>query len=240
MNAPRPAADDGIRHYRFLAGLSLGILFILQQQMPHSAPTVQAAMGALMLLVGTYGLVTLRAVSPLLVLLPLAASLLVQRAQQGNWLGPPSAPIFLTPLDLALCMATLGYLAGHYRLLALRLESPTAPHRVVTANEFVGFLLQLPLFALLAQAVWYWVVAQPREQALWPTEDSWAGRWYLLTLAWTLAALLFAARLAFRYRHWRRLDQASARLLLQDVLWRETRGEQRRLQRWLAWRKRKG
>ena len=32
------------------------------------------------------------------------------------------------------------------------------------------------------------------------------------------------------------MDEATARLLLQDEVWKETRGEQRRLNRWLTWK----
>jgi len=48
---------------------------------------------------------------------------------------------------------------------------------------------------------------------------------------------MFLASHGFRY--WRRvqMDRVSALLMLQDILWNETRGEQRRINRWLAWRK---
>jgi hypothetical protein len=33
------------------------------------------------------------------------------------------------------------------------------------------------------------------------------------------------------------MGPAAAWIYLQDTLWRETRGEQRQMQRWLAWKK---
>ena len=48
---------------------------------------------------------------------------------------------------------------------------------------------------------------------------------------------MFLAAHVFRY--WRRLqmDRVSAMLMLQDLLWHETRGEQRRISRWIAWKR---
>jgi hypothetical protein len=56
-------------------------------------------------------------------------------------------------------------------------------------------------------------------------------------VAWALLLVMFLAAHAFR--HWRRLqlDRVGALIMLQDLLWNETRGEQRRIQRWLAWKK---
>jgi hypothetical protein len=51
---------------------------------------------------------------------------------------------------------------------------------------------------------------------------------------------MFLAAHAFRY--WRRLqmDRTTAILMLQDILWRETRSEQRGINRWIVWRKLRG
>ena len=59
----------------------------------------------------------------------------------------------------------------------------------------------------------------------------------LLSLAWLLMVGLLVAGTVLA--HWRRrqMDRAAAQLLLQDTLWRETRRGQRRIFRWLAWRK---
>ena len=63
-------------------------------------------------------------------------------------------------------------------------------------------------------------------------------RWkQFLMVAWLVLLVLFVAGHGFRY--WRRsqMDRATALLLLQDLLWNETRGEQRRLNRWIVWKK---
>jgi hypothetical protein len=33
------------------------------------------------------------------------------------------------------------------------------------------------------------------------------------------------------------MDRFTAQLMLQDILWQQTRGEQRRIQRWIVWKK---
>src|SRR5207244_92074 len=54
---------------------------------------------------------------------------------------------------------------------------------------------------------------------------------------WFLLLGMFLAAHAFRYWQRVQMDRVSALLLLQDLFWHETRGEQRRVQRWLAWKK---
>ena len=58
-----------------------------------------------------------------------------------------------------------------------------------------------------------------------------------MLVAWSLLMVLFLTAHAFRF--WRRLqmNRATALLLLQDILWRETRAEQRRVNRWIVWQK---
>jgi hypothetical protein len=46
---------------------------------------------------------------------------------------------------------------------------------------------------------------------------------------------VLAVAALLRYLALRRMTPPEAGLYLQDVLWRETRREQRRLNRWLAW-----
>lgn len=57
----------------------------------------------------------------------------------------------------------------------------------------------------------------------------------LLQMAWGLALALFLAGQLFRFWRFLQMECMTARVFLQDVLWHETRGEQRRIGRWLAW-----
>ena len=50
-------------------------------------------------------------------------------------------------------------------------------------------------------------------------------------------ALLLGLFALLGYRGWQRQSADEAALFLRDTLWAETRREQRRIQRWLAWRR---
>lgn len=249
--APPPITPQ---HYQVLCGLCLGVAFLVQYQQG-----VWVA-GLLTLLIGVLGIVLKIRLSPLLVLLPVAGGQifprfdLTIRAVDLDWLAE-RYPLLQVP-DVVLCGAVLGYLAGHYRLHALwysilprdprrrfQRETPlvvpaeqvgkVAPQRrsadSLTPAEFTRFVLQLPLFALLAQGALY--LLTPR----WSLVEL-SPRWMqLLVLVWALVVGLFIAGQFFRYWRRRNMSRATAVLLLQDVLWHETRGEQRRVSRWLAW-----
>jgi hypothetical protein len=148
-----------------------------------------------------------------------------------------------------MCVAVLAYMAGHYRLHALWFHAvPSDPRQgrvprrggaepsplarsagLVTPAELAWFVTTVPVFALLAQAVLV-LLGLPWGVAGLPP------RWLrLLLLAWALVVGLFVAAHAFRYWRRRQMDRTTAGVMLQDVLWHETRREQRRLGRWLAW-----
>ncbi len=156
--------------------------------------------------------------------------------------------------DVLLCAAVLGYVAGHYRLqsiwhsllpadsrlrvgpprAALVLETGTAlageaPGSQITPQEIASLVITLPVWAVLAQVA----------RALLPEH------WYalglpgplvqILVVLWLLAvAFLVVMSFLNVWKH-QHHDAATAQLYLQDLLWRETRGEQRRVNRWLSW-----
>jgi hypothetical protein len=101
----------------------------------------------------------------------------------------------------------------------------------LTPQEIAAFVLALPLAALTAQVLWQFL-QQPWQLDVWPQRLL-----RLVALIWLLAVgmLVIGACLA----QWRRrqMDATAARMLLQDSLWRETRREQSRVFRWLAWRR---
>jgi hypothetical protein len=141
-----------------------------------------------------------------------------------------------------LCVAILAYLVAMYRLQGLRFgllptdrrvpaETAARSEATMSASELVGLIVPIPAAALLAQL------------ALLLLRQRWSlyelpARWQQFVLvAWTLLIVMFLAASVFQY--WRRLqmDRATALLLLQDILWRETRGEQRTINRWIVWQK---
>jgi hypothetical protein len=223
-------------------------MFFLQLQQDLAAPSLNLqqllpALSLCMLLAGGLGILARRAINPLIVLLPLGINQLLHQANRNNLLGQSAIPpaTYLRTLDLALCMAVLAYVVGQYRLLALRgtvlpadrrrgAASPR-PEYLVTAEELFALLVQLPLWTLVAQGIWYLLPQHSRLEGLAP---SWLQ---FLILVWVVAIGLLVTSHVFRYWRWRQMNATTARVLLQDVLWKETRGEQRRINRWLAWRR---
>jgi hypothetical protein len=166
--------------------------------------------------------------------------------------GPTSSD----PLsDLLLCASVLGYAAAQYRLQGLahtmvpadrrrrRKSEPREPRcrRGLGESELLLLLLALPVFAWLAPLVWdYWyVLARAVETGLprqLPMPDLSPAVWRLLVLLWIpgLALLLWQLGLALCTWKQRGRTPEEAVLFMQDLFWRETRGEQRRLFRWLT------
>jgi len=180
----------------------------------------------------------------------------VQRLLAGHWVGSLRLPFpgrlpsraVLPVSDLLLAVSLLAYAAGHYRLQGLvgRLFPPDPRRRrdvaghgseeawrrspeLVTSAEIVVLLVVAPACGGLAYLFWSWLRGQVTDLEV--LDSAWRG---ILAL-WLLGSGLLAAAGLLRYLALRRMTPTEAALYLQDVLWRETRGEQRRLNRWLAW-----
>jgi hypothetical protein len=59
--------------------------------------------------------------------------------------------------------------------------------------------------------------------------------WQLMVLLWLVSIVLIVAAGVLAYLGTRRLSPEEAALYLQDQVWRQTRREQARLNRWLTW-----
>jgi hypothetical protein len=240
------------QHYQILCGLGLGLILLV------SVEEGQTIAGLLAVLIGGLGVLLRLRLSPVLVLLALAAGrLYVQYLTRLAVIDfPPRGGVLFQPLDLVLCMATLGYVAGHYRLQSIwfnilpadprrryrretrlvipadRVGKVVPPQRsasLLTPAELAWFVLQLPLAALAAQGVWWLLSVRWSLTGLPPRLTQ------VLVLLWLVVIGLLVVGQLFRTWRRRQMDVATARTLLQDVLWNETRGEQRRIARWLAW-----
>jgi hypothetical protein len=206
----------------------------------------------LVIVIGLLGVVARLRLAPVLLLLLVAAGELVPRVMWGaRPMGWYDFGWTFRPDDVILCCGVLGYVVAHFRLQGLvhvllpldrRLrERPPRPHGVgqvvrrkrspalVHPVEVGVFLLSLPLWALLAQAVWYWLAAR-RSMLDFPHGLT---RFLLLTWALGVGGLVVSSLLGYWKRRGMKGEEAA--LLLQDTLWRETRREQRRLSRWLTW-----
>jgi hypothetical protein len=103
------------------------------------------------------------------------------------------------------------------------------PPHLVQAGEILLLLLTLPVCALAAWFLWFWV------RGLKPSLDLSRPHWQILFLLWlgVGGALVAAGLLRSVAQH--QLTRKEALMFLQDVVNRDTRREQRRLNRWLAW-----
>ena len=55
-------------------------------------------------------------------------------------------------------------------------------------------------------------------------------------IIWGLGGLVLIASTVIGYLAWRRMTPDEAAVVLQDTVWTETRREERKINRWLAWR----
>src|SRR5262249_42085242 len=156
--------------------------------------------------------------------------------------------------DWALCGACLAFIMAQYRLQGLvtfifppdprsrtrpaagqaPAAAPPRPRRagdLVTPAETGLFLLALPLWSALAQFSWGALVPNAHVLDVAPALDQ------LVLLAWLLGGGMLVTTGLLSYLEFRRLTTDQATLFLQDTLWHETRREQRRVARWLAWKR---
>jgi hypothetical protein len=150
--------------------------------------------------------------------------------------------------DFLLAISVLTYAAAHYRLQGLtRRLFPPVPRRatpasmkqeeetacrspdLVTGREVMVMLAGLAACGVGAALFWDWLQGQETDLVI--LDTAWQG----ILVLWLVGGTVLAAAAGLRYLALRRMTRTEAQLYLQDVLWRETRGEQRRLNRWLAW-----
>jgi hypothetical protein len=113
-----------------------------------------------------------------------------------------------------------------------RFASPVARRAVgsVTPREVGTLLLLLPVWAVLAE---FLAVLLPTSVG--NPDIHRPAVWRAMTLVWMLAVIGFVLAGILDYYYRRHMSAAEATLYLQDLLWKETRREQRRIQRWRAW-----
>jgi hypothetical protein len=203
--------------------------------------------GLMPVLLGAGALLFRWSVGPPLVLVTLAVLLSAQaRFRLPSWARPQ--PSLLA--DLGVCLAVLAYAAAQYRLLALTrhvlppdtrrrmlpgqgkavaAEGPRRSPGSVGPWELPGLLLTLPLWTAAAAAVW---VRLELEE---PMQDFPVVVWRAVLLAWVFGLGLAITATGLGYLGMAQAGRAEARVYLQDQVWRETRKDQARLNRWLVW-----
>ncbi len=244
--AASPAAKVTPRHYQAVCALSLSGLMLLQLQQSTLAAHISLLVGVLIGFIGVRALYYRSRMSPMLVLIAIALPNIFEQYYANQNSNPDMQPHrFLDLADVLICVTALTYFIGHYRLnglwygvvpvstSAVRRDQGRLPgsrsEESLSAAELVALVFTIPAFALLAQFAFLLLAQRWTLLELGPRPRQ------FLAVAWILFVVMFLAAHAFRY--WQRLqmDRISAMLMLQDILWNETRGEQRRIQRWLAW-----
>jgi hypothetical protein len=171
-----------------------------------------------------------------------------------------------TVADMLLCAAVLAYIIGHYRLLSLvghiftpdprreaalkKKRKGTAPPTTATdpevalgqrrgaarvlPPEVVRLLLGVPVWLGLAYLIGEWLAEEPDR-----LEVGRPGWHALLVIAGTAVALAVASA-GLGYARQCSATPEEALLYLQDQVWRDTRREQSRINRWLVWARLRG
>lgn len=159
--------------------------------------------------------------------------------------------------DLLIGTALLAYMASQYRLFSLGYaavppdprprpdrasgdEPDPRPGESVSPGELVWLAGIVGAALLLGQLMWLFVT---REWVI--TEEGEPERvgipvvpWRMILLVWMLGVGMIVLTGLFRVLRAYRQSDEEARMVLQDALWSETRGEQRRSARWIAWARR--
>lgn len=236
----RDHTSEGIRCYEAICIVSLTALFMLL------LARGLGNLALLPLLIGLGGLVgrgrwgsrplVLWRTAPFLLVLCVAI-FLVRQGLIGPFQG--TSPL----ADVLLALAVLGYVAGHYRLQGLdpsplptdpRQLGPAVPtRRAVPATEILALVLEVCVFVALAFLAWDWLPDTWYDYNLNPEI------WRTLLLVWLIGMGVLLTASVLNYFAKLLLTGPEAELLLQDVLWKETRREQRRVGRWLAWSRKK-
>ena len=231
------------RHYQALCGLALAAIFLVQIQQSSLAIPISLLANLLVVFIGTLGILYHVRITPILVLIAFSVPQLIEQHQTNQVFNPDFRTVrFFDVADILLSMALLTFLIGQYRLHGLWFgvlpadprqpsESQARSEASLSGAELAGLIFPVPVFALLAQLAAFSLTRQ------WTLIDL-PLRWkHFLVVAWAILLAVFLAAHAFRY--WKRLqmDHVSAQLLLQDALWQETGGEQRRINRWIVWKK---
>jgi hypothetical protein len=159
---------------------------------------------------------------------------------------PPHLPFAQRALiripELIAAGGVLAYVIGHYRLQVIQLHAfaegkkepgsdqppPRRNPRWVTSAELGQALLALPTAAILGQIAWFLLTGMHARLR-------WGLVWPFIVTVWILAVVIAVMGGAFAWWRRQQMSVEEATLFLQDQWWQDTRRDQRRVARWLAW-----
>lgn len=242
--------EPGVQVYLFVSLVSLGLVLMVQLAKGH------VILNAVIFLVGVLGIVARFGSAPVVLLFVLALGELFSQQMRLGMYGDGRPGLWIFSLvDALQCLGVLGYTIGQMRFMGLtayllpkdtRMREEATPQNPIpfqkrrrmlqkrspglfTPLEFGLCIILLPVWAMLAQFLWFWLSWPRHIFGLSFTES------ILILLFWSLFLLLFIISSILRFWRWYSLEPKEAELYLQDTYWRETRREQRRQYRWLAW-----
>ena len=247
--ADKPITRFSLGPYEIAAYIALLAVFMAQLMRGN-------AIGGLIVLGG--GLLSIwgrLARGPILFLVLVAGSLLLLQGH-GLQVRNTFRPAWLDVEDMLMCVSVLAFVAIHCRLQGIwhhhlaqdpRRRLPKADRRNrsrghveperrtpahVSPQEVSLLILSLPLWALLAQFLAARLTSRGEEVL---RIEPWLMR--ILLVVWALGLGIFVVFNLLDQWKRRAMSPAAAWICLQDTVWQETRGEQRRIQRWLAWKR---
>lgn len=249
-----PPAELGLSYYLFLGFSGLVVLcLVLLERIDIFAliPTGIGALGlATFLMPAKFGILRKPLYfTPVFVLLSLAVFLGISYSYSHS---------SVQLMDLLAAPALLAYLGAQYRLFALRgaavpvdtrprLDRPggdppeSRPLEQVSPREPIRFIAVMAACMIVGQVAWQWVMSSwlaigsemPEQLALRTVP------WRMISLIWLLGSGMILTMGFFRLLRIYRMSRDESAMIAVDTLWAETRGEQRRVARWTAWRRRK-
>jgi hypothetical protein len=235
-----------VRDYSFLAlgALAVSGLILYTEGL--------GVLGLTPVVIGLSGILLRWGAAPGLYLVTLVGTLVVAAEMRVQ---PVSSPI----ITLLLAAASLVYVAAQMRLQTLvrhgvppdprrRLRPPgrrllgrwflpaeASPRSGTQASgaEVILLLASAPVFALAAYLATNWLTRRSD-----PTLDVMDPRlWQMILVVWATAITLALAWTFLAYLGRTHASVEESRLFLQDQLWTATRGEQRRINSWLVWKR---
>lgn len=254
MSEPRDDTPEmATWHYQAWCGMCLAVVFVAQLTQGIFLTNV------LTFLLGLLGLVSKLRWGGMFLLLAVAFAQSVhfyftERLTRGLTAFSRNLELH----DFLLTLGVLGYMAGHHRLLGIwhhlwpldprerrgkpqptflwmRKRSPIVQHRRrekhLRGAELVTLVFILPMLTLAAIGLH----SMSRYGRGWLGAPLGLGPF--LVLFWILLVLSFVVRQVFELWSVGTFSPMTARLYVQDQLWQQVRGEQRRIARWRAWQK---
>jgi len=168
-------------------------------------------------------------------------------------------------VDILLALGVLAFCAGHYRLQAMLhhvfpidtrkrtspnnekkgtwlwrqpIKPPKAKRSAETLarREIAALALGFPLWVCLAEILWLILAVNRGNREL----DLSLGLWQTIVLTWIIGVGMLTVGFFLNYLSLQKRSSQEGLLACQDLLWQETRQEQSRVARRLAWIYRRG